>query len=75
MTSYETKDYIEQVMARLNEEDSTLLEMRYWHKMNHREIGEEVGLSRSRVEQKLRDVLKNIRWFVITRLDKRLPLN
>lgn len=75
MTSYETKDYIEQVMARLNEKDSALLEMRYWHKMKHREIAEEIGISRTRVEQKLRDVLKNIRWYVITRLDKRLPLN
>ena len=75
MTSYETKDYIEQVMARLNNEDSELLEMRYWHKMKLREIGEEIDVSRARVEIKLRDVLKNIRRFVITRLDKALPLN
>jgi RNA polymerase sigma factor (sigma-70 family) len=75
MTPYETKDYIEQVMARLNKEDSELLEMRYWHKMKFREIGAEIGISHTRVEQKLRDVLKNIRWYVITRLDKALPLN
>ena len=75
MTPYETKDYIEQVMARLSEEDSALLEMRYWYKMKYREIAKEIGTSGTRVEQKLRDVLKNIRWYVITKLDKRLPLN
>ena len=75
MTLYETKDYIEQVMAHLNKQDSELLEMRYWHKMKHREIAKEIGVSRGRVEQKLKHVLKNIRLYIITRLDKRLPLN
>ena len=62
MTLYETKDYIEQVMAHLNEQDSELLEMRYWHKMKYKEIAKEIGVSHTRVEQKLKCVSGGKNW-------------
>lgn len=70
METYETKDYIEEVMSNLNEQDAELMEMRYWYKMTYREIGKELGISHQRASQKLKDALKSIRLYIVKKLDR-----
>jgi DNA-directed RNA polymerase specialized sigma subunit len=67
---YETKDYAEHLLGRLDSEDAEVMKMRYWHDMTLAEIGKEFGVGGSTIGLKILRILKKCRGFIYREVDK-----
>ena len=67
---YETKDYAEHLLERLDSKDAELLKMRYWHNMAFSEMGEEFNISGTAIRNQILNILKKCRGFIYREVDK-----
>ena len=66
---YETKDFAEHLLERLNSKDVEIIKMRYWHNMTFREIGKEFGVCGGAAWSWDKAILKKLRGFIYREVD------
>lgn len=70
MTTYETKDYIENVIKHLEPEEAEIIRMRFWYNMTLNEIGKEIGVCGSAIGQRIFRTLKKCRSHIVKVIDR-----